>query len=173
MLSIPITIIYVAGANGENKPILLNWKQMLTFPSDQPLFVWLVLFGLLFHLVNSIALLRVGAICPPPCQNQWAFFLGLRVLSERHCTGRKENMTVLRIFQDFPKYFSLILPSGGATVLRKSSVQTHTEPSQARHTPVIPGLHVCEWQILLLGMLSHIMVTLRSNPSGSTLYSEI
>lgn len=114
---------------------------------------------------NGIALLCVGAICPPPCQNQWAFFIGLRALSERHCPERKKNMTVLQIFQHIEKHLSPVLHCNGATFLRKLSVPIHTEPSKARHTPATSGLCGCKWKILLLDMLSHIMVTLRSHPS--------
>lgn len=156
---------------GKIEAVLLYEKQMPTSPLISLCMTCAV--QTLVSCGNGLARLPVGAICPPPWQNQWAFFTGLKARSERHCPGRKENITELRIFQHLPKSFSPILRSGGAAFLRKSSVYIHVEPSKAGHTRATSGPCGCEWQILLLVTLSHIMATLRSHPSGLALYSEI
>lgn len=119
VLSTPMNVIYVAGAN-RGCPIILEANAHLSFRSAFVCVTCAV--QTLVSCGNGRARLPVGAICLPPCQNQCAFFIGFKSMSERHCPGRKKTTTVLRLFQRLPQSFSPVPHSGGAAFLRKSSV---------------------------------------------------
>ena len=67
VLSTPMNIIYVAGEN-RGYSILLETNVHLSFRSA---FVYMTCaIQTLISCGNDITLLHVGAVCPPPCQNQ-------------------------------------------------------------------------------------------------------
>lgn len=95
MLSKPINVTYVAGANGDNRvySIELKTHAYLSFRSAFVPTTGLVLFRLLFHLEAALhsCVVRQFVLCHVRINEH--SLLALRVVSERHGTGRKKNMT--------------------------------------------------------------------------------
>lgn len=86
VLSTPMNVIYVAGAN-RGCSIIFEANAHLSFKSA---FVCMTCaFQTLVSCGNGRELLPVGAICPPPCQNQCAFFIGFKSMRDIALEERK------------------------------------------------------------------------------------